>query len=601
MYAFRGVGMLRFQKYKNYALIFFAMIVSAFFFQNCSPLNSTSVISAASETPNPDGPPGTNNSEDLPTSGFFVSPQGTPQGNGSIDSPWDLQTALDHPTTLKPGDTVWIRAGTYLGPFVSHLNSTSAAPIKVRAYPGERVTIDGARTETLTGSLSTATAYSTGVCSISNPRGFTEGDVILIDLEQLELLNQNQQGAFYCIRGWNGTTPAIHAQGASVKKLGDTIKSNGNYIWWWGLELTVSRPERIVNNGAYLRGGGLGLVGQGNKAINMIIHNTGHPGIGFWRQGDQGEIYGSLVWGNGIYDSDGGWTRGAGTYAQNQDGQVNISDSIWFRNFTQGIDGFGTAAAVNNFTVDGNISFDNDSHDIFFGTEEIQIQNLKLLGNYIYRKPGDGIWAVRLGYQSPAQDVLIENNYLVSRGNPALSISGFQQATVKNNTFYSQERVINFENSSYGGYSSNQNNIFKGRFGLGGIGVFNFTDWRARGFDLNSSYQSSAPNQNFVAVKPNRYEKGRANIVVYNWQNLQSVVVDLGTTGLKEGQRYQVRDAQNFFGPVVASGVYRSAGADRSVSLPMNLTEVSAIPGMTHHSNTHTPVEFNVFVVIPVF
>ena len=45
---------------------------------------------------------------------------------------------------VKPGDTIWLRGGTYTGaPFVSHLNGTSASPIIVRQYPGERARIDG--------------------------------------------------------------------------------------------------------------------------------------------------------------------------------------------------------------------------------------------------------------------------------------------------------------------------------------------------------------------------------------------------------------------------------------------------------------------------
>ena len=44
---------------------------------------------------------------------FYVSPSGSSGGNGSITSPWDLTTAFAGPSTVKPGDTVWLRAGTY--------------------------------------------------------------------------------------------------------------------------------------------------------------------------------------------------------------------------------------------------------------------------------------------------------------------------------------------------------------------------------------------------------------------------------------------------------------------------------------------------------
>ncbi len=71
------------------------------------------------------------------------SPNGSPSGNGSINSPWDLQTALNQPSTVHPGDTIWLRGGTYVGHFTSNLNGTSSSPIIVRQYAGERATIDG--------------------------------------------------------------------------------------------------------------------------------------------------------------------------------------------------------------------------------------------------------------------------------------------------------------------------------------------------------------------------------------------------------------------------------------------------------------------------
>ncbi len=82
-----------------------------------------------------------------PVRGFFVSPKGSSRGDGSISKPWDLKTALDHPSKVKPGDTIWLRGGTYGDGghtiFNSKLEGAAGNPITVRAYPGERVTIDG--------------------------------------------------------------------------------------------------------------------------------------------------------------------------------------------------------------------------------------------------------------------------------------------------------------------------------------------------------------------------------------------------------------------------------------------------------------------------
>src|SRR5262245_37174151 len=52
-------------------------------------------------------------------SGFHVSPNGSSSGNGSVGSPWDLTTALNQPSSVQPGATIWLHAGTYRGNFTS--------------------------------------------------------------------------------------------------------------------------------------------------------------------------------------------------------------------------------------------------------------------------------------------------------------------------------------------------------------------------------------------------------------------------------------------------------------------------------------------------
>jgi len=74
---------------------------------------------------------------------YYAAPYGMPGGDGSFANPWDLATALAHPPVLQPGDTVWLLAGNYAGPFTSDLVGGAAAPIVVRAMPGARAVLDG--------------------------------------------------------------------------------------------------------------------------------------------------------------------------------------------------------------------------------------------------------------------------------------------------------------------------------------------------------------------------------------------------------------------------------------------------------------------------
>jgi len=76
---------------------------------------------------------------------FYVTPSGRSDGDGSQLFPWDLQTALAHPPTVRPGDTIFLRQGTYqrtdFFPHTSTLSGAATAPIFVRGYRGERATI----------------------------------------------------------------------------------------------------------------------------------------------------------------------------------------------------------------------------------------------------------------------------------------------------------------------------------------------------------------------------------------------------------------------------------------------------------------------------
>ncbi|HVN56630.1 MAG TPA: right-handed parallel beta-helix repeat-containing protein [Anaerolineaceae bacterium] len=74
---------------------------------------------------------------------YFVAPDGTPQGDGSQSKPWDLQTALNQPSAVLPGDTIRLLSGQYTGSFTSHLKGAPGHPIIVRQAAGARATLNG--------------------------------------------------------------------------------------------------------------------------------------------------------------------------------------------------------------------------------------------------------------------------------------------------------------------------------------------------------------------------------------------------------------------------------------------------------------------------
>lgn len=83
-----------------------------------------------------------------PGDGLHVTVDGTPAGDGSLAMPWDLASAIDGSHDVPAGSTIWVHGGTYTGSFRGELSGTAEAPIVVRAWPGERVTLDGIGNDT---------------------------------------------------------------------------------------------------------------------------------------------------------------------------------------------------------------------------------------------------------------------------------------------------------------------------------------------------------------------------------------------------------------------------------------------------------------------
>jgi hypothetical protein len=81
----------------------------------------------------------------------YVAVDGKPDSAGTEAVPWDLTSALGGDRQVAPGDTIWVRGGTYKHPnrqpgsngFSVRLAGAEGKPIHVRAVPGQRVTIDG--------------------------------------------------------------------------------------------------------------------------------------------------------------------------------------------------------------------------------------------------------------------------------------------------------------------------------------------------------------------------------------------------------------------------------------------------------------------------
>ncbi|MBN2451922.1 MAG: right-handed parallel beta-helix repeat-containing protein [Lentisphaeria bacterium] len=71
----------------------------------------------------------------------FVAPDGDDRGQGTLTAPF--RTIQRGVSDLRPGDTCTVRAGTYRERVVLSCSGEEGRPIRIRAYPGELVILDG--------------------------------------------------------------------------------------------------------------------------------------------------------------------------------------------------------------------------------------------------------------------------------------------------------------------------------------------------------------------------------------------------------------------------------------------------------------------------
>lgn len=545
---------------------------------------------------------------------YYASPSAT-GGDGSIGNPWPLLTALTN--RAVDGNILYLRNGYYTGPFTSNLTNAT-----VQSYPGEWAVVRDGLVGVLQTNLndSSTNALNIGVGG-GIPLSFN--GVFLCGSETLYTVGRTGTN-YNFIRGWGGSTVAAHTVGDRLIPKKPIIEHTGVGTTFRNFEITsVMSTNRVIGTNSYY-GSGLDLasVGRGNKAVNLIVHNTGHPGIGFWNQGAGGEINGCLIWGTGFYDWNdtnyAGAPRGSAIYSQNEtNGFASIKNGISFRNFTTGGKVYGETGPVLNFGFYSNFNFQN-SVQVEASSGSTATSNIWFNGNVILGSP-------LLSYVSLSnQAEYVIHNTIVSGG---LWVKEHNTSVFTNNTVFmipgagNSGSLIGYHSAYY--YKSNLNNVWNyNTYYLGaGTSPYNF-DFSAldvnslnasgggtlrysdgtngwpnwSGYDANSTYAADWPTDYLKVSVVQTVDNNRWHICVVNTTSATNATLNLSSYGFANGQHYSLIDAQNW--PVVVnSGVY----AGGAINLPLNLTNVSAIPGITHYTNKHTNVDqpglFNAFVL----
>lgn len=551
---------------------------------------------------------------------WYSSPSAT-AGSGSIGDPWRLGIALTN-NSILPGDTLYLRGGTYSGNFRSTLSGVPTNYITVRSYTNEWAVItDGAF-----GGLANSVGPSGTSFIITNSFGWLVNQTVIVDNEQVLLWTLSNGTNWTVVRGWNGTIAATHCQGIPVIPRQSLLEQTGNNVLFRDFELTsVQSTNRVLGNNWYVSPGINLTPGSGNKVVNLIIHNVGHPAVGFWNQGTNSEISGCVFWGNGFYDTQvvpGDWIRGTAIYAQNITGNPVIKNNISFRNFTENMQAYGTAASTKGFRFINNITMMSpNGFGIGVWNAEVPMDDNAMWTNY-HALDGQ-IW----GYTS------VSNRGMSSVGNvlvksPVLFIKNHLTGVFTNNTFLFDrnisgvnEGMLGFQyldtNSSAISFNIDRNTyyntngdayVFSYRtkdvtaLASDGSGRLKWIDgtnsWSAwTGYDTHSSWTQGWPT-NYLKIDafPTDYDTNIIHLVVVSTSGQTNAAWT--PTWFMDGDRYTLRDAQDYFHPI-STGVTYTTGP---INLPLNLTNVASIYGsLTHYTNVHTNVRFpklfNSFVI----
>lgn len=459
---------------------------------------------------------------------FYVAPTGRRDGDGSKARPWDLATALEQPAKIRPGDTLWLRGGTYRGAFTSKLAGQDGRSILVGQFAGERATIDG------------------------------------------------------------------------------SLVIEGAWTIYWGFEVLDSDTDRTKE-----RTTGVEVFGPHTKLVNLIVHDCGN-GIACWSPAVDAEVYGNVIYNNGFQSSTSERGHGHAIYTQNEEGTKLVRDNIMFNQFGWGIHAYTEEGAITGFLFEGNVSFNNGAataqdarYDNILVGGERPAARIALVSNYTYQTlaGGDAKPSVRLHYGAKNnQDLTVKDNYFVGR-NLAVSVHDWRSVTMTGNLFYSPGQLLDVllpPDNAAAGYTWDGNTYWRGAkpeaFTLQDASL-DFTAWqRSTGFDQHSRWWPSGaggrPAGVDVFVRPNLYETGRAGVVVYNWDLRATIDIDAGGV-LVAGAKYEVRDAQNYFGPPVIVGTYDGT----ALRLPMVNSQVAPLIGGRFEFASTAP-EFGVFVIL---
>jgi hypothetical protein len=376
----------------------------------------------------------------------------------------------------------------------------------------------------------------------------------------------------------------------------EVIRLTGSYVRLMGFEITNSDPRcRVLDicgsNPTVRRGDALVMLNSsGSAAVNLVVHDTGQ-GIADQISNKRTFTYGNLIYANGWDAPD--RTHGHGIYTQNDGDPKRHRENLIYNNLSSGLKVYAEGTATNNISCEGNVVF-NDA--VILGGNR-PLKDFQYLGNYHYVDDVDLLWSdkytsIGLLPRPPGRTWTIAGNYFAA----GLRLTGFSDIVLENNLFayvipngrpqtqlvqlypsVHDFKIVAGGNTYYRSHALAKEWYYSERWEAAeGIptpktGFYTWEEWRLLGRDCDESHPSfyyinRRIPPNAVFVRPNEFEAGRAHIIVYNWEELDTVSADLSAV-LAPGEPFEILDSQNHAGPPVLTGVFDG----RPVELPMDL------------------------------
>lgn len=456
--------------------------------------------------------------------------KGTPKGDGSLDNPWDLQTALSQSSErVNGGDIIWIHEGVYSGSYRSQLQSTiSDTYITVSAYKNDKVILNG--------------NHGSNTYYVLEVNG---GQVIFknIEITYLGEFSRNESD-----ENFKAATGVNHRKGKNCKFQNLTIHNiPGSGIGSWKATGGSVIEDCIIYNNGYQgrRGHGIGIYVQNqNTKIrqikNNIIFNNYYKGIEVWSAtiGSKKE------------------------FVKN----VNIENNIVFNN------GSPSAKHVDNLII---ASKDTDGINV---AKDITVKDNVLYHNVDFtdiKNYGQGS-SLTLGYNSKAlvQDIFIDNNLIIGKNN-ALNILHAKSVVFKNNKIYAG--YIHFGKSTLRAIKSGKLDLDKNKFytrKLAGFRVIDHKDYKLAewqkiyGLDIESHWDKLKKFKIHPVLKVQqlRTNSNHFNIALLDKKG-NDITVDFSNHSVEEGMTYKIYDIENL-SVVVKSG---EISEDLKITFPMGL------------------------------